>query len=263
MLTNEPVVGLVAGESRAVDAALLTCADTDGHAVLDVADRVGLRVLERDERKDHVVLCALRQILVLGDDVGEQALVDFVVVVTLLKADAENVALLDRLRLIVRVDLDNVVAALALGLEDLEGLSGEVRRDDAVGNLVCEVGSGVCVAGVGQSRPVAVGAQTVSTACADVRTCDGRQLLVGVNKVHLLLNIGQRLAESGTGRRNVLEGRSCGQAGRLFQRTDELPRVECVTEVDITRLAVEYLDRKLALGHKNAGRLLVGVAAVL
>ena len=209
------------------------------------------------------MLCALRQILVLGNDVGEQALVDLVVVVTLLEADAENVALLDRLRLIVRVDLDNVVAALALGLEDLEGLSGEVRRDDAVGNLVCKVGSGVCVASVGQSRPVAVGAQTVSAACADVRTCDGRQLLVGVNKVHLLLNIGQRLAESGTGRRNVLEGRSCGQAGRLFQRTDELPRVECVTEVDITRLAVEYLDRKLALGHKNAGRLLVRIAAVL
>ncbi len=54
---------------------------------------------------------------------------------------------------------------------------------------------------VGQRRPVAVGAQTVSAACADVRTCDGRQLLVGVNKVHLLLNIGQRLAESGTGRK--------------------------------------------------------------
>ena len=33
-------------------------------------------------------------------------------VVTLLEADAENVALLDRLRLIVRVDLDNVVACL-------------------------------------------------------------------------------------------------------------------------------------------------------
>ena len=209
------------------------------------------------------MLCALRQILVLGNDVGEQALVNLVVVVALLKADAENVALLDRLWLVVRVDLDNVVAALALGLEDLEGLSGEVRRNDAVGNLVCEVGSGVCVTGVGQRRPVTVGAQTVSAARADVRTCDGRQLLVGVNKVHLLLNIGQRLAERRTGRRNVLEGRCCRKTGRLFQRTDELPRVECVTEVDITRLAVEYLNRKLALGHKNAGRLLVGVAAVL
>ena len=209
------------------------------------------------------MLCALRQILVLGNDVGEQALVNLVVVVTLLKADAENVALLDRLGLVVRVDLDNVVAALALGLEDFEGLSGEVRRDDAVGNLVCEVGSGVCVTGVGQSRPVAVGAQTVRAACTDVSACNRGQFLVGVNKVHLTLNIGQRLAERRTGRRNVLEGRCCRQTGRLFQRTDELPRVECVTEVDITRLAVEYLNRKLALGHKNAGRLLVGVAAVL
>ena len=64
-------------------------AHADGLAVLHIADGVGLGVLQGDERKDHVVLCALRQILVLGNDVGEQALVNLVVVVTLLKADAE------------------------------------------------------------------------------------------------------------------------------------------------------------------------------
>ena len=164
MLTNEPVVRLAAREARAVDTALLTCADADGHAVLDVADRVGLGVLERDEREDHVVLCALRQILVLGNDIVQQALADLVVVVALLEADAENITLLDRLWLVVRIDLDHVIAALALGFQDLERFCGEIRGDDAVRDLVCEVGCGVRIAGIGQRRPVAVGAQAVRAA---------------------------------------------------------------------------------------------------
>ena len=126
-----------------------------------------------------------------------------------------------------------------------------------------KIGCGVRVAGVGQRRPVAVGAQAIRAACADVGAGDGRQLLVGIDKVHLLLNIGQRLSERRAGRRNVLEGGCCRHAGRLLERADELPRVESVAEVDITRLAVENLDGELALGHEDAGRLLVRVAAVL
>ena len=195
MLTNEPVVRLVARETGAVDTALLTCADADGHAVLDVADRVGLGVLEPDEGKDHVVLCALRQVHVLGHDVGEQALVDFVVVVALFEADAENVALLDRLRLVVRGDFDHVIAALALGFQNFERLVGEVRGDDAVGDLVRKIGCGVRVAGVGQRRPVAVGAEAVRAAGADVGAGDGRKGLVRLNKVNLLVHLVERQAE--------------------------------------------------------------------
>ena len=209
------------------------------------------------------MLCALRQVLVLGNDVVQQALADLVVVVALLKADAENVALLDRLRLVVRIDLDHVIAALALGFQDLERFCGEIRGDDAVRDLVCEVGCGVRIAGIGQRRPVAVGAQAVRAACADVGAGDGRQLLVGIDEVHLLLNIGQRLAQRCASRRNVLEGSRRRHAGRLLERANELPRVESVAEVDITRLAIENLDGKLALGHEDASRLLVRVAAVL
>ena len=126
-----------------------------------------------------------------------------------------------------------------------------------------KIGCSVRVAGVGQRRPVAVGAQAIRAACADVGAGDGRQLLVGIDEVHLLLNIGQRFAQRCAGRRNVLEGGCCRHAGRLLERADELPRVESVAEVDITRLAVENLDGELALGHEDAGRLLVRVAAVL
>ena len=221
-----------------MDAALLARAHADGHTVLNVADRVGLGVLERDQRQDHVVLGRLRQLLVVGDDVVQQSVTDLIVVVALLEADAENVALLDRLRHIVRVDLDDVIAALALGFEDCERLVRVARGDDAVRNLVREVARGVRVAHVGERRPVAVGAQAIRTARADVGARDRGQLVVSLDEVHLLLDIGQRFAERCARGGNVLKGRRGRHAGRLFERLDQLPRVECVAEIDIARLAV-------------------------
>ena len=44
VLTEPPDIGLITGQTGAVDAGLLTGADTDGHAVFYVADGVGLGV---------------------------------------------------------------------------------------------------------------------------------------------------------------------------------------------------------------------------
>ena len=57
----------------------------------------------------------------------------------------------------------------------------------------------------------------------------------------------------------------CGgrEAGSLFQLLDQLPAVEGVQEIDVARFAVEHLDRQLAsVLHKDAGRLLIRVAAI-
>ena len=135
MLPQEPAVRLLPRQAGAVDTALLACADADRLAVLDVADRVGLRVLERDERQDHIVARGLGQILVFGHDVVQQAFGNLVIVVALLEGHAENVALLDGLRGIARVDLDDVIAALALSFEDFERLRRVGGGDDAVGHF--------------------------------------------------------------------------------------------------------------------------------
>ncbi len=50
VLPQEPVVRLLPGQARAVDAALLSGADADGLAVFHIADGVGLGILQRDER---------------------------------------------------------------------------------------------------------------------------------------------------------------------------------------------------------------------
>ena len=51
MLAQAPVVRLAARQTGAVDAALLARADADCLTVLDIADRVGLRVLQGDQAR--------------------------------------------------------------------------------------------------------------------------------------------------------------------------------------------------------------------
>ena len=94
MLAQEPVVRLVARQTRAVDAALLARAHADGLAVLHIADGVGLGVLQGDEGDEHVPLGGLGQLLVVSDDVVQQGLADGEAVAALLEGDTEDVLVL-------------------------------------------------------------------------------------------------------------------------------------------------------------------------
>ena len=261
VLPQQPVVRLAARQAGAVDAALLAGAHADGLAVLHVADGVGLGVLEGDEGHQHVPFGVVRQLLVVGDDVVQQRLVDGEVVAALLKGDAEHVLVLHLPGHIIRVDLHHVVAALALGLQDLQGLVGVAGGNHSVGHLQGQIAGGGGVAHVGQGGPVAVGAQPVGPPGPHIGAGDGGELHA-LGEVDLLLHVAQGGANGGAGGGDVLEGRGGGQAGGLLQLLHQLPGVEGVQEVDIPRLAVEHLDGQLALLHEDAGGLLVGVAAV-
>ena len=243
VLTQVPGVSLVASEAGAVHAALLTGTHADGLAVLDVADAVGLRVLEGDERDDHVTDGALGNVLALGHEVADQLGVDLVEVVALLKGDTKDVLGLDGGALIGRVDLhDVVVAALLLG-EDGQGLLGVTGGDDAVGDLGLEVAGHVGVADVRECGPVTIGAHAVSAAGTDVGAGDGRGIGHGVgHKVDLTVDVRKRCAHGGASGRDMLEAGSAGKASSSLEVAHELPRVERVEEVDETRLALQYLD---------------------
>ena len=134
-LAQVPVVGLVAGQAGAVDAALLAGPHADGLAVLHIAHRVGLGVLQRDEGDNQIPLGLGGESLVLGGQVFQQAFVDFQLIAALLEGDAEHVLVLDGGGLVSRVNLHHIVAALALLLQDGQGLVGVARGDNAVGDL--------------------------------------------------------------------------------------------------------------------------------
>ena len=119
------------------------------------------------------------------------------------------------------------------------------------------------VALVGERRPVAVGAEAVRAAGADVGAGDGRKGLVRPNKVNLLVHLVERQAERRSRGRDVLEARRGGQARGLLKLAHELEGVEGIEQIDVAWLAVQHGERQVAaVFHKDARRLLVGVAAI-
>ena len=128
-----------------MDTALLARSHADGLSVFDIAYGVGLGVFEGDEREHQVPFGRLRQGLVLRDDILQQRGADLKVVPALLKGDAEDVFVLDGLGDVGGVDLNHIVAALALGAQDLQGLVGVAGRDDAVGDLQGQIAGGLLV----------------------------------------------------------------------------------------------------------------------
>ena len=61
----------------------------------------------------------------------------------------------------------------------------------------------------------------------------------------------------------MLERRGGGQAGGLLQLTHQLPAVEGIHKIDVTRTAIQHGDRQFAaIRHIKAGRLLIGIAAI-
>ena len=137
-LAEQPVVSLVACETYAVYAGLLSCADADRLTVVSVAYRVGLCVLQSDQRDHEVALCGFREVLVGGDDICKNVIVDDKLVAPLFKCDAEDILVLKRFRHIFRIDLDDVVVSVPLGAEDLKSFLCITGSDDTVGDLTLD-----------------------------------------------------------------------------------------------------------------------------
>ena len=247
-----------------MDAALLARAHADGLAVLGVADGVRLGVFERDERNDHVALRVIGKRLIFGDDVRKQRLVDLAVVASLLEGHAEDLLLLLRGGNVGGGNLHDVVLAALFCLQDGERLLTERGGDDAVGDFALEILGGGGVALVGERGPVAVGAEAVRAAGADIGAGDGRKGRVRLDKIDLFVHLVERQAERRARGGNVLEARRGGKSRRLLQLAHELEGVEGVKQVDVAGLTVQNGERQVAaVFHKDARGLLVGVAAVL
>ena len=262
MLPEPPVVGLVARQTRAVDAALLARADADALTILHIAYGVGLGVLEGDHGNRQVALGKVGQLLVFGDDIAEKIVSDDQFVALLLEGDAEYILALQLFRLIGGVDLDDVVIALALGFEDFEGFRLIAGGDHAVGHLGLDELCGRDVAHVGQGDPVAKAGHAVRAAGARVGAGQRRELRVGGDEVDAPEHVRKRQAHGRAGGADVLEAGGGGQARGAFQLTHQLPAVEGVQKVDIARPAAEHLDGQLAVLHEDARGLLVGIAAI-
>ena len=260
------MIGLIACETCAVYSGLLSGADTDGLAVLRIRYGVRLCVLDGDEGDGHVETRLLGELLVLAQDVCEGLIGHLVLVATLLEGHTEYLLVLDRIRAVARVDLDDVIVALLLRLQDLECLLRIVRGNDAIGHFAVDDAGGRRITGIRQRDEVAIRRHTIDATCSRIRA--GKRRLVEtldvVYEAGLLQLIGKLPADCGTGRGNVLERSGGDHTGGFLEIGNELPAVQCIEEVDIARTAIQNLDRKVrAVVHVDLRRLLIRVHTIL
>ena len=118
-LAQPPFVSLATCQASTMDAALLSSSNTNRLSVLDIANRITLRVLQSNQRNDEITLSILGECLILCRHILEECwVIQFHFVTTLFKCNTEDLLLLDSCRNIVWVNLDNVVCALTLILQN-------------------------------------------------------------------------------------------------------------------------------------------------
>ena len=265
VLTKPPDVGLVASQTGAMDTALLTGTNTDGLTILNIAYAIALGVLQRNEGDNQVTSGLLGEGLVLCGDILKQCGIGKVyLVASLLEGDAEAVLALDGSRSVLGVNLDDIVCTLALCLQHLESLWGVTRSDNTVAHLTVDKTSSSLIAHIAQGNEIAIRTHAVSTTGTGIGRCYRSEWQRSiVDKINLLQGVAQRQTHGSTGRANVLKAGSSRQTCGLLQFLYQLPRVESIQKVDVTRTAIQHLDGQLTLFHENAGRFLVGITTVL
>ena len=241
---------------------LLTCTDTDSLSIAYISHGVGLCVFQSNHSDCEVINCALRNVLVLCGTICEKLIVDNKLVSSLLKGNSVNLLALNGGGSIVRINLDDIICALALGLEDFQCFIIVPWSDYAVGYLALDNSRGRNIADIGKRNEIAEAAHSVRTARSCIRASKRRKLSQIINPINLSKRFGERKSYCRTRRRNVLKGSSRRLSCRCFKLLNQLPAVESVHKVNVTRSAIENLNGKLAVLHKNSGRLLIGVTAV-
>ena len=116
MLTQPPDISLVSGQTGTVDSGLLSGADTDCLTVLYIAYRIGLCIFQRNQRNQKVSSICLRNFLVVCYNIGKHSIIDFQEIVTLFKGNTEYLFPFQICRAISRINLNDIVGTLSLGL---------------------------------------------------------------------------------------------------------------------------------------------------
>ena len=172
--------------------------------------------------------------------------------------------MLDWSRYIGRIDLNNIVIALFLLHQKLDCLVCITRCNYAIGYLTLDESCCILITHIGKCNEITEGRHTVSASCSRIGTCQWRKLAEIIYPVDLRQCIVKRKSHSRTCRRYMLEGSCCRKSGCFFQLLYKLPAIKCIQKVDITRLAIDHLDWKLAsILHVDTRWFLIRVTSIL
>ena len=247
-----------------MDAALLTCSDADCLTVLNIANTIALCVLKRDESDDEVALCGFWEVLIGSRNVLEESrVVKLHLIPSLLEGNAKHLLAFNRSGNIVWVNLDDIVSSFALLSKDLQCFFSIVWGNDAVAHFALDDEGSCFVASIAKSDEISVTAHSVSTASTSIGTGNGTERhLDVVNEIDASQSVAQGQTNCCSSWGNVLETSCCGKTSSCFEFLNKLPTVQRIEEVNVSGTTSKNFERQFAFFHKDAGRFLIGVAAV-
>ena len=132
-LAQEPVVGLVSRQTRAVDAGLLARADADGLSALHIADGIGLGILQGDQGDLHVDERRLRMSFLSVTTLESSFSSTHSSIDIRIEGDAVHLLSLDFSRTVIRIDLDHIVVPLFLLFQNFQRLRRVAGSDHTIG----------------------------------------------------------------------------------------------------------------------------------
>ena len=186
-----------------------------------------MSIFQHDKRNQQIACSGLRDILIYSRTILQQSFGNLGLIAVLLKGNAKNLLAFGQLRLVSRVDLDDVIGALTLGFQHSQGFLGIAGSDNAVRNLTVQHLGSLHIADIGQSNKITIGAHAVSTTSACISICQRGQLQI-VHIINLFQSVAHRQSYSGACRAYMLEGSSCGQTSGLLQLLNQLPAIKSI-----------------------------------
>ena len=246
-----------------MDPGLLSGSDTDCLSVFYKAHGIGLGIFQGDHGNCQIDLCLLGQFFILCHDIGEEFIVDLQLISSLFKGNAKHILVLQLCRLIGRIDLYHVIISFFLLLQDFQSLRLISRSNHAVGHLALNKPCRIHITDVGQRNKVSKGRHPVCSSGSCIGTGQRGKLSKVVHPVDFRQRLGKRKPYRSTCRRYMLEGCSCRKSGGFLQLADQLPAIEGIQEINVSRPSVQYLDRQFAsVCHIDPGRLLIRVTSI-
>lgn len=237
MESHPPVVGLVTGESSAMNSGLLASTEANNLAIICVAHGVALSVLKSNGGNGQIASRALweRSSVFRGYDCAEVLGGDLDIVAVLLEVNAVDGAGLGSRRVVFGVDLKNKISATLLLLEDLKSGILVARSNNTIGDLLGDDAGSRNVNNIAESDHIAKAAHAIGSSSTSVSLGEARLIntLDVMDKVDLLLVLGEGQADGSTGGRDVLEAGSSRLAKSLLELLDQRPGVKGVEEINI------------------------------
>ena len=175
MLTQPPNIGFLSRKTRAVNTALLSCTDTNGLPIFDIAHRVRLRIFENNQCHHQISARCFGNIFIHRGTIFKQRIickVDFIA--SLFKRHAIHLLAFYGFGTIILIHLEHAISAFTLFLQNGQSLGSKTWCNHTVTHFAFNQKRSGFIANVGKGNKITITRHTISTAGTGISRSDGR-----------------------------------------------------------------------------------------